>query len=103
VVEQDEVFAEPVQGVHYRRIDVDDRRDDTVRDGIERTDFLYLGRIKTLVDEVVNHLAVLGEDSQFGAAVSLVDTQIHGDSGGVKKKKVHPLRMDFYSLNRLIT
>ena len=82
VVEQDEVLAQPVQGVHHRRIDVDDRRDDAVGDGIERTDFLYLTRIKTLVYEVVNHLAIFGEDSQLGAAVSLVNTQIHGGRNG---------------------
>ena len=82
VVEEDEMFAQPVQRVDHSRIDVDDRGDDTVRNGIERTDFLYLARIKTLVYEVVNHLAIFGEDSQLGAAVSLVNTQIHGGRNG---------------------
>ena len=81
VVEQDEVLAQTIERVDYRGVDVDDRGDDTIGDGIERAYFLYLGRIKTLVDEVVHHLAIVGKDGQLGAAVSLVNTQIHGGNG----------------------
>lgn len=88
VVEQDEAPAQSVERVDYRRVDIDDRGDDAVGDGIEGTDLLYLAGVEPFVDEVVDHLAVVGEDCQLGSAVSLVNAEIHG--GGVKKKKVHP-------------
>lgn len=100
VIEQDEALAEPVECVDDCGVDVDDRGDNAVGDGIERTDLLYLAGVEPFVDEVVDHLAVVGEDSEFGSAVSLVNAEIHSE--GFRRKK-STRRMDFYSRNRLIT
>lgn len=66
-----------MQGIDNSGFDVNNRRDDTIRNRIESEKSLHVGRTEGLVYKILHDMPFVGHQSHLGARIALVDTEIH--------------------------
>ena len=83
MVKEHKTLRVAVKGIDYRRFDIHYGRDDTVRNRVEREEFIDVRGSEGLIDEVLHDATIVVKECNFGARIALVDSQVHDSSSEV--------------------